>query len=179
MGWTDGTDKQDHCRARHEHPVGSSRRPPSCPKCRFQGRARVAGRHGGARGQSARILDCPCQHGGFKVPRHPLPHSTQAGRPFQERAGQGTTVSSCGRQRQVDGTPPSTGESLLPPNRMSPPELPEVPGPWDSVSIVSPFSPAGPEIARFTQERRHLPWNYMQMSRACAYHQAAWQTQPG
>lgn len=48
-------------------------------------------------------------------------------------------------------------------------------GPGNSLSVMSPCSPLGRKL-HVSQERRHWPWNYMQMSRARAHRQAAWQT---
>lgn len=55
-------------------------------------------------------------------------------------------------------------------------KLPRARGPGTVSPSQARVSPAGPEIARFTQERRHWPWNYMQMSSTRAHRQAAWQT---
>lgn len=141
--------------------LGSSRRPPSCPKSRFQGRAQGGWQAPRGTCQSAEILTCPCRPGGFKVPRHALPVQHSGREAFPRLGMAGHYGPSRWLQPQVDRTPLPTAQRLLLLHCLKP----QPPGPSLHYEPVSP--PLGRKLHVLTR-KRHSPWNYMQMSSAYA-----------
>lgn len=108
------------------------------------------------------IVTCPCQPGGFKVPWHAFPtqHSGREAFPRKRMAGHHGLQLLASATGGWDPTVHCPAPSAV--------QLSEAAGPQDPVSIMSLCPPRWARNYTFYTRKRHSPWNYMQMSSACA-----------
>lgn len=104
----------------------------------------------------------PVPAGGFKVPWHAFPtqHSGREAFPRKRMAGHRGLQLLASATGGQDPTVHCPAPSAV--------QLSEAAGPQDPVSIMSLCPPRWAGNCTFYTRKRHSPWNYMQMSSACA-----------